>query len=234
MGGRTLAPPVQWSPIVRRRKAVRARDPGPGREGVVRAKTEDPRRALEAAFREESALLHRWLSKRLGNADDAQDVLQSVYLRILSFGADHQIDNPKALIFRTAANLALNEMKRRNRFNVRHIEPSGEDETDPVLNVRCEAPTVEESLLAREAIEAAAAVVDALPEKARQAFLLNRVEGKTYKEIATALGVSQSSVEKYIIRALSDLRDLQRRQGTNADGPDGRPVGGSGEGKNRT
>lgn len=211
MGRRTLAPHGTWDAIrpLSRSRAAACENRSARRDQAV-AKAGDPRLALEQAFRDESALLLRWLTKKLGDADSAQDVLQSVYLRILSFSADNHIDNPKALIFRTAANLALNEMKRRNRFNVRHVATSPDSDIDPIANIQNGAPTLEEALLTREAIEAAATVVNALPDKARRAFLLNRVDGKTYREIAEILGVSQSSVEKYIIRALGDLRSVQR------------------------
>ena len=55
------------------------------------------------------------------------------------------------------------------------------------------------------------AAIAALPEKQRVAFLLSRIEKKTYKEIAEILGISKQAVEKRIYNALDSLRQVSAR-----------------------
>jgi len=52
-------------------------------------------------------------------------------------------------------------------------------------------------------------VIDNMPEKSRIVFLLNRIEKKTYAEIALQLGIGVKAVEKRMHRALQDFRKLE-------------------------
>ena len=65
----------------------------------------------------------------------------------------------------------------------------------------------EQIVSARERLAAIYEAVDELPFRVKQAFLLHRRSGLTYGEIADQLGVSVSSVEKYILQALQHCRD---------------------------
>ncbi|WP_363092152.1 sigma factor-like helix-turn-helix DNA-binding protein [Nitrobacter sp. 62-23] len=49
-------------------------------------------------------------------------------------------------------------------------------------------------------------VIRALPERSRHIFLLNRIHGRNYREIACALGISTGAVEKHMMRALKAIR----------------------------
>ena len=64
----------------------------------------------------------------------------------------------------------------------------------------------EQIVSSREKLARIMRVVDALPEKCRQAFLLHRHSGLSYTQIAAEMGVSVSSVEKYILEALKHCR----------------------------
>lgn len=186
-----------------------------GPSGGNRAMTDksaDQRAAIDRAFRDESAMILRWLTAKLGDKHDAQDVLQSVYLRTLSFAAEHSIDNAKALIFRIAAHLAVDELRRRRRVQTNFHVAAGIDEEDLALSVRSDLPNSEAALIAREELDAVVKALDKLPRNVKTAFLMNRVYGDTYAEIAAELGVSVSSVEKYMIKALATLRKFQRKQ----------------------
>ena len=65
------------------------------------------------------------------------------------------------------------------------------------------APSEEELALLREAVESVDRMLDGLPGKVRHAFLLNRLEGLTHPQIASQLGVSLSTVERWIKRAVT-------------------------------
>lgn len=157
-------------------------------------------------------MLLRWLVRKLGNYHDAEDILQSCYARVISFSEKSAIDNPKALIFRTAANLTIDELRKRKRQRATIIESSPDDEREMVSKIACDKPNAETALGHREEIRQAIASLDRFSPNVKTAFLLNRVHGKTYSEIAQILGVSVSAVEKYMIRALKELRAFKEAQ----------------------
>ncbi len=161
---------------------------------------------VAAAFRKHNQMLIRWLAQKLGDVETARDIAQGAYLRVLAYSRTQKIDNAQALIFKTAANLAANEFRSRKRRRAFAAEPpAGETENAADL-VACRDPSPEESAQSREEVAAALDAIRTLPEQVRRAFVLSRFEGKTYREIAALLGVSESSVEKYIIAALKAVR----------------------------
>lgn len=71
-----------------------------------------------------------------------------------------------------------------------------------------EAISLEREIEAKEALHLIHSRLEDLPQNARQAFILSRNKGWTYNQIATQLGVSVSSVEKYILSVLKELREV--------------------------
>lgn len=160
-------------------------------------------------------MLVRWLAQKFGDIETARDIAQSAYLRVWKYAQTQQIDNLQALIFKTAANLAANEFRARRRMRLLIFDNSPSQSEFQIDQVASQTPTPESSAIAKEEIATFIVALDALPKQARQAFLLSRFEDKTYREIAAILGVSESSVEKYIIAALKALRSAART----SDGP---------------
>ena len=159
--------------------------------------TEEQRRLIERAMRREEKLLVRWLTGKLGDRDTAQDVAQSVFLRVWKFAMEQTVENPRALIFKTAGNLAINEMKRRNLLNTRLVERSAHSDRDPIEVIASSAPSPEREISTRQELQPLMDTIHQLPERPRRAFMLNRFEGKNYTEISQILGVSKSSCLLY-------------------------------------
>ena len=72
-------------------------------------------------------------------------------------------------------------------------------------------PSQETHAIGRQRLRLLETALDELPTKPRLALLLNRVEGRTFAEIASRLGVSESMVAKYIAQALRHCRDRLAR-----------------------
>lgn len=172
---------------------------------------------VDAAFRKHNAMLIRWLAQKLGDAETARDIAQGAYLRVLRYAQTQKIDNAQALIFKTAANLAANEYRSRKRRRLVGAEPSAREGDDAAELVACSDPSPEDAALSREKVSATLEAIRALPEQVRRAFVLSRFEERTYREIAVALGVSESSVEKYIIAALKAVRAAAADHAASAD-----------------
>ena len=149
--------------------------------------------------------LERFLARKLDNPADAAEVAQEAYMRIYRLEHPEELDNARAFLFQVASNLAVDQLRRRNlHFRFLKIEgaEAGRDDGEP--GDRTASP--EHILDAREKLARIYRVVEGLPEKTRQAFLLHRTSGMSYTAIAREMGVSVSSVEKYILEALKQCR----------------------------
>lgn len=158
---------------------------------------------LKAVFLEERPMLLRLLTARLGSVDEAEDVLQDLWLR-LETNATGPIAQPAAYLFRMANNLALDRRRSSTSRALREAEWSSTQPGDT------EIPTLERSLIVRQRLEKVEAAIAALPDRTRMAFRLYRFEGLGRKQVANRMGISVSAVEKLIHRAYNAIMDLHR------------------------
>ena len=158
--------------------------------------------AADAFLRRLSAAYHqplvRYFRRRVGTLEEAEDLTQEVFLRLVRRPDAEQIDNPEAFLFRTAVNLLRDRSRRGKTFSSHMAEIS--DHQD-----RFEALSPERVLEGRQSLNSALRVLEELDERTRDVFILHRLEGLKYAEIANLYGVSVSSIEKYIIKALAHL-----------------------------
>lgn len=150
----------------------------------------------ERLFREYHATLVRYLTRRLGDRDWAEEVAQETFVRALR---QERIVNERSWLFAVANNLVRDEARRVARQR-RHLEllaaETREAEREPV------EPAIER---AHEAADARRAL-DALAERDRQALLMKE-EGLDYEEIATVLEIAKSSVGTTLSRARRRLAE---------------------------
>ncbi|WP_207457610.1 sigma-70 family RNA polymerase sigma factor [Azospirillum sp. SYSU D00513] len=138
----------------------------------------------------------------------AEDLLQESWLRAHNAAEKGPIDNIGAFLHRTVRNLALDHIRRRKtqeRFEVRPAEDLDR------LEIPSADPSAEEHLLQRERLNRFKGALDALPERARRVWILNRVEGWSYPRIAEHLGVSQGTVFNDMKLAMGHFADALSR-----------------------
>lgn len=142
--------------------------------------------------------LYQWICKKVGSSFDAADLTQDTFTRLLSKNDAEQILEPRAYLTRIAHGLMVNFLRRRDLENayLAALAALGGSQAGH------ENLTPETYLLTLEKIVALDRLLNGLPARARAAFLLHRIEGMAYAEIAQELGVTVSSVKKYIARAL--------------------------------
>ena len=160
---------------------------------------------VERLFRTYNEQLVRYLTRRLGDRDWAEEVAQETFIRALR---QDTIVNERAWLFAVATNLVRDEARKDARRR-RHLSLLAEEEKGKV--VESEQTTLEraqEAALARKAI-------DALAERDRLALLM-REEGLDYSEIAEALELSPGSVGTTLSRArrrlVESYEELQRER----------------------
>jgi len=155
--------------------------------------------ALARLFEEHNASLVSFLRARLNSDQEARDVAQEAYVRLLQLDRVDAISYLRTYLFRTALNIA-NDRRRSAAVRV-------STHRDPLF-----APTVDErspdrSAIAQDDLRAIDEALKGLPAKARYAFLLHRFAELEIEDIATHLAVSERMVRNYLIKALTVCRE---------------------------
>jgi RNA polymerase sigma-70 factor (ECF subfamily) len=141
--------------------------------------------------------LIRFLRQRLRVRDDAADVAQEAYIRMMQYEGSRDIHSPSSMLFRIAINVAndLGRSEQGRRVN---------DQTSiDGLELDCGTPPVEREIAAQQDLRVLYDAIDNLPPKCQRVFLLSRVNHMTYPQIAAHCGISVKMVEKHIGHALA-------------------------------
>lgn len=151
--------------------------------------------------------LRAWVRARFPAVADLDDLVQNAYARLLRAHASGPIANPKAFLFITVRNLALNHLRHQG-----YERPAGTAEIDP-LSVVDEALGVREALAHREDFQLLIEAIQSLPERCRQVVTLRKIYGLSQKEVATRLGISENTVEAQGAIGLRKCIEFFRRRG---------------------
>lgn len=166
-----------------------------------------------------SEALGRFLSSRRLNRQEIEDVTQESYLRICALKDPHALDNPRAFLFTTAANLAV-DLQRKQGVRRRGLNTHDSDRghITEIADIANSDPTPEAVASDRERLRILEQCIRDLPPKRRMAFVLHRFHGHTYKGIAAVMGISVAAVEKHIMRALASCEKALEDRTTSANG----------------
>ncbi|KWT72792.1 Sigma factor, ECF subfamily [Hyphomicrobium sulfonivorans] len=153
---------------------------------------------VAALYEAESGRLRRKLARMIGDRSTAADLVHDVFLRLWKRDTDIQ-GCGAAYLTRSAHNAAIDYIR------AEKIRASYAAETLPEQRaVGFPAPSA--ALEARDDLRQIDVAIRQLPERTRHVFLLNRVHGHTYVEIAAALNIAVGSVERHMSRALNEIR----------------------------
>lgn len=174
-------------------------------QAMTRQEPPDAAADMERLFREHSRLVYRAAYRVTGSAQDAEDVLQTVFLRLVRReGASSLSDNPGGYLKRAAVNAALDVMRSR-----RAAKSTSLDQVEAVL---ADAPERGPGRL-QGSSEMRGEVRKALAElspKSAEMFILRYFEGYDNHEIARMLGTSRSTVAVILHRTRHRLRETIR------------------------
>jgi RNA polymerase sigma-70 factor (ECF subfamily) len=149
---------------------------------------------ISRLFSEHNDSLIQFLATRLRSVQEAKEVAQEAYVRLLSLEDSGAVSFLRAFLFKTAANLAVDRIRSRNRQQ--HALHAG------LCDESREAPTPDREAASAQEIEIVRRLVGELPPKCRHAFLLHRVQGVEFAEIAREMGLSERMVRHYVLRAV--------------------------------
>lgn len=148
--------------------------------------------------------LRRYFARRAGT-DEAEDLVQEVFLRLQARAGDEPVDNIQGYLFRVARNVLVSRYRMKGVGNREawSDDLGGPDELSP-----------ERILIGKQEYERLVAAIFALPPRARTAFLLHRFENLNYQAIAERMGIAKRSVKELMQRATDRLiEDMERDHG---------------------
>ena len=162
----------------------------------------DKEQILKESFLNYSPRLINYAIRFVSNREIAQDIVQDCFIRLWERMEKFDFLAVKPLLFTMVRNACLNHLKHQNAVTLRHLKYMNDNMGEERIyhydfNVEPNTP-----ILYEEFEKQVQVVIDKLPKRCRQVFLLSRFEGLKNKDIASSLDISLTAVEKHIRRAL--------------------------------
>lgn len=165
----------------------------------------DHGRRVAHLFEAHNRALMRFLTCRLKSSQEAKEVAQEAYVRMLQLDEPGGVSYLRAFLFKTAANLAADRIKsatRRGRI----------DQLD-FFDLSDSSPSAESSVADRQELTVLLEAIEELPAKCRYAFIMHRFYGYELSEVAQLMGLSERMVRIYVERAIVFCRERMLRPG---------------------
>ena len=142
--------------------------------------------------------LARYVRRIVSSPDDVQGVLQEAYLKVFvalqkDRATGHQ---PSALLYTTARNIAISRLRHQKVVKAQAAAIAVGEE------LRADRPTAEQNVSKSQRLNSLLLVVNQLPPKCRDVFVLRWVHGLSQRSIGERLGISVSTVEKHLAKGL--------------------------------
>lgn len=154
--------------------------------------------ALAEVARQHHAPLLRFLTQRTGSVEEAKEIAQDAYVKVLAVDRQGSIASLGSYLWRSALNLMTDRGRRRvvrERF-ARVVRAEAEQL----------APSAETVVDARQRLERIEQAVGQLPPRCRDAFVLRVVQGLPFDEVGREMGISGRMAKIYVARALATLQ----------------------------
>lgn len=162
--------------------------------------TAEPLSGLEELYRRHWRDVIRYVARTFGAGPPSpEDVAQQAFLRLAASGTAVAVRNPKAFLFRSARNVVIDE-HRRHAAQRAFIDGGGADAITGF-----DGGDAERALSAKQRLAVVAQAIQAMAPQRRRSFLMHRLQGYTFVEIARRTGYSESGVKKHVTLALDEI-----------------------------
>lgn len=151
--------------------------------------------------------LRAWLRRKFPALADPDDVVQETLTRVWRAGVEEPVQSPKAMLYTTAHNLAIDQMRRRQVVRIDQVAALGE------LSVCAEGPTPADTTAYNQELEYLTQAIQALPERCRQVLTLRKIYGLSQKHIAAQLGIAEHTVEAQVANGMRRCAEFLHRLG---------------------
>ena len=152
-------------------------------------------------------ILFRLALRITQNRADAEDVVQETMMKVWNRrGEWQQIENMEAFCLTVCRNISLDKLRRMDR-QVLSLEdtPPEAGGYDPIDHSHSANP--EQQAVQRDRLQQVRRIISQLPEKQRSCMQLRDIEGKSYRDIATILGITEQQVKVNIFRARQTVKE---------------------------
>ncbi|MGU3575103.1 RNA polymerase sigma factor [Brucellaceae bacterium C25G] len=167
---------------------------------IVDGEKKDHSTFLEVFF-EVRTRLTRVIYGCLNDRTETQDLVQDTFVRLWERkGLLNEVKDIKGYFIRTGRNIAL-DYRRRLRLAPVLIDVK---ELEWIQDL---SPSVEQEIISRAELQRLRKIIEAMPPRARQVFILSRIEGMSYVQIGLELGISPKTVFNHMVTALERLQD---------------------------
>jgi RNA polymerase sigma-70 factor (ECF subfamily) len=162
---------------------------------------------LRRLFEEHTSALRGFLNASLGGASDTDDIIQEIFIKLANLeGLEERLPpndkRNRAFLFSMANNLLV-DVRRNRQLREKYQDKILESSNQNYVN---DSP--ESILLAENELKKIKLTLMKMKKPWREAFILNRFRYKTYREIAVDMNISVKTVEKYITKALIEIRKV--------------------------
>jgi RNA polymerase sigma-70 factor (ECF subfamily) len=163
------------------------------------------RSALIELYLERRTDLVRFFTLRLRSASAAEDLVQDIYVRLSGMDEVQEIQNPVGYLYRLGSNLMLDRLRGARRSAFR--DGAWLDTQRTLLGAEEVAPepSPETVAAARQRLAHLVAALGELSPQTQRVFRMHKFEGLSHPQVAAALGISRSAVEKHVMAALRHL-----------------------------
>lgn len=140
--------------------------------------------------------LRAWLHGKFPALSDPDDVVQEALTRVWGEKQVRPVASPKALLFTTARNLALDQLRRQQVIS---MEPIAETAGQFVLE---DGPSAADTTARNQELELLTLAIQSLPDRCRQVLTLRKIYGLSQKDIAAQLGIAEHTVEVQVANGM--------------------------------
>ena len=152
-------------------------------------------------------ILFRLALRITQNRADAEDVVQETMMKVWNRrGEWQQIESMEAFCLTVCRNVSLDKLRRMDRQVLSLDEqPTEAGGFDPIDHSHSANP--EQQAVQRDRLQQVRRIISQLPEKQRSCMQLRDIEGKSYRDIATILGITEQQVKVNIFRARQTVKE---------------------------
>jgi RNA polymerase sigma-70 factor (ECF subfamily) len=161
--------------------------------------------SLIGLYLERRADLVRFFTMRLRSAAAAEDLVQDIYVRLSGLEAPADIQNPMAYLYRLGSNLMLDRLRGERRAANRDGAWLESQTTRIGIHEISAEPSAEAAVAARQRLALLTEALKELSPQTQRVFRMHKFEGLSHPEVAAAIGISRSAVEKHMMAALKHL-----------------------------
>ncbi len=185
--------------------AVSGNELGHGERQLADSETVSP---LTSTYLSKRTQLVRFFTVRTSSSAEAEDIVQEIFMKISHLDSA-TVENHAAFLYKLGTNVMLDRMRAKRRAEAREsayfdVEVGDGSRIDPSTS----APSPEDTWHSKRRLQEVMGVLETFPPQRRRVFTMHKIDGQSYSEVAQALGISKSAVEKHMMAALKHLAEL--------------------------